>query len=48
MTDNDLYGGLIRRHILHHAAEHPIFDLGIIEELRRHRYEMSAGRLYPM
>lgn len=26
----------------------PIFGLGIIEELRRHGYEMSAGTLYPM
>jgi DNA-binding PadR family transcriptional regulator len=48
MTDKDLYGGLIRLHILHHAAEAPIFGLGIIEELRRHGYELSAGTLYPM
>lgn len=48
MTDKELYGGLIRLHILHHAAEAPIFGLGIIEELRRHGYEMSAGTLYPM
>lgn len=48
MTDKDLYGGLIRLHILHHAAEGPIFGLGIIEELRRHGYEISAGTLYPM
>lgn len=48
MTDKDLYGGLIRLHILHHAAEGPIFGLGIIEELRHHGYEMSAGTLYPM
>ena len=27
MTDKDLYGGLIRQHILHHAAEEPIFGL---------------------
>lgn len=48
MTDRDLYGGLIRLHVLHHAAEEPIFGLGIIEELRRHGYEISAGTLYPM
>ncbi len=47
MTDKDLYGGLIRLHILHHAAEEPVFGLGIIEELRRHGYEMSAGTVYP-
>ncbi|MFM0415926.1 PadR family transcriptional regulator [Paraburkholderia aromaticivorans] len=48
MTDNDLCGGLIRLHVLHHAGEEPIFGLGIIEELRRHGYEISAGTLYPM
>ncbi|AGU49111.1 transcriptional regulator, PadR-like family [Variovorax paradoxus B4] len=48
MTDKDLYGGLIRLHILHLAAVEPIFGLGIIEELRHHGYEMSAGTLYPM
>jgi len=47
MNDRALYGGLIRLHILHHAAEEPVFGLGIIEELRRHGYEMSAGTLYP-
>nr|WP_277622245.1 PadR family transcriptional regulator [Shewanella sp. MM_2022_3] len=39
---------MIRLHILHHAAEEPIFGLGIIEELRHHGYELSAGTLYPM
>ena len=48
MTDKDLYGGLIRLHILHHAAEGPLFGLGIMEELRRHGYEIGAGTLYPM
>lgn len=48
MTGNDLYGGLIRLHILHHAGEEPIFGLGIIEELHRHGYKISAGTLYPM
>lgn len=48
MTDKDLYGGLIRLHILHHAAEEPVFGLGIIEELGRHGYDLSPGTLYPM
>ncbi|MGK8405149.1 PadR family transcriptional regulator [Burkholderia cenocepacia] len=39
---------MIRLHILHHTAEGPVFGLGIIEELRHHGYEMSAGTLYPM
>ncbi len=48
MTDKDLYIGLIRLHVLHHAAVEPVFGLGIIEELRRHGYELSAGTLYPL
>ena len=48
MNDKDLYGGLIRLHILHHAGEEPVFGLGIIEELGHHGYEISAGTLYPM
>ena len=48
MDDKDLYSGLIRLHILHHAAHEPIFGLGIIEELGRHGYKLSAGTLYPL
>lgn len=44
----DLYGGLIRLHILYHASQEPVFGLGIIEELGRHGYKLSAGTLYPM
>lgn len=48
MSDQDLYGGLIRLHVLHHAAQEPVFGLGIIEELRHHGYALSPGTLYPM
>lgn len=34
--DRDLYTGLIRLHVLHHATEEPIFGLGMIKELNRH------------
>ena len=44
----DLYTGLVRLHILHHAAEGPIFGLGMIEELGRHGYRLSPGTLYPV
>ena len=44
----DLYSGLIRLHVLHHAAEKPIFGLGLIEELGRHGYRISPGSLYPI
>jgi PadR family transcriptional regulator, regulatory protein PadR len=48
VTTNAIYSGLIRLHILHHAAQEPIFGLGIIEELGRHGYKLSAGTLYPL
>lgn len=48
MSDKDLYSGLIRLHILYHAAREPIFGLGIIEELARHGYKLSPGTLYPV
>jgi PadR family transcriptional regulator PadR len=44
----DLLSGLIRIHILYHACKEPIFGLGMIEELQRHGYKLSAGTLYPM
>jgi len=47
-ADRDLYSGLIRLHILHHAAEEPIFGLGMAEELARHGYRISPGTLYPL
>jgi PadR family transcriptional regulator PadR len=46
--DRDLYSGLIRLHILHHACDEPIFGLGMIEELARHGYRISPGTLYPI
>jgi PadR family transcriptional regulator, regulatory protein PadR len=46
--DRDLYSGLIRLHVLHHATEEPIFGLGMIEELNRHGYRISPGSLYPI
>jgi DNA-binding PadR family transcriptional regulator len=47
-SDYWLYSGLIRLHILHHAAHEPIFGLGIMEELGRHGYRLSPGTLYPL
>jgi DNA-binding PadR family transcriptional regulator len=47
-ADRDLYSGLIRLHVLHHATEEPIFGLGMIEELARHGYRISPGSLYPL
>lgn len=35
-------------HILHHAALGPIYGQWMIEELRRHRFDISPGSLYPL
>lgn len=48
LADRDLYSGLIRLHVLHHAVEGPIFGLRMIEELGRHGYRISAGTMYPL
>lgn len=44
----DLYSGLIRIHVLHHACEEGIFGLGMIHELRRHGYRIGPGTIYPL
>ncbi len=43
-----LYTGLIRLHVLHHAVNEAVYGFAMIEELRRHGYELSAGTLYPI
>lgn len=47
-SDQEFYGGLIRLHILHHAAQAPIFGLWLMEELQRHGYRIGPGTLYPI
>ncbi|MEX1256677.1 MAG: PadR family transcriptional regulator [Gemmatimonadota bacterium] len=42
------FGGFIRIHVLHHAAEAPIYGLAMMDELRRHGYEVGPGTLYPL
>jgi PadR family transcriptional regulator, regulatory protein PadR len=49
-TDNyqELYAGLIRLHVLHHACGESIYGLQMIQELSRHGYRIGAGTLYPI
>ena len=35
-------------HILHHAAEEPVYGQSILQELRRHGYDVSPGTIYPI
>jgi DNA-binding PadR family transcriptional regulator len=48
MKHQELFKGLIRLHILHHAAEGEFYGQWMIEELSHHGYKMSPGTLYPM
>ncbi|WP_221566775.1 PadR family transcriptional regulator [Alkalihalobacillus sp. TS-13] len=51
MTDKvlrKLFLGFIQIHILHHAKEDPIYGSWMVEELREHGYDISAGTLYPI
>lgn len=43
-----LFLGFIHIHILHHAKEEPVYGSWMLEELREHGYEISAGTLYPI
>jgi PadR family transcriptional regulator, regulatory protein PadR len=41
------FHGLIRLHILYHAAKESTYGAEITEELVRHGYRLSQGTLYP-
>jgi len=43
-----IFLGFIHIHILHHAKEEPFYGTWMIEELKEHGYDMSAGTLYPL
>lgn len=48
MEHRELLSGLVRLHVLHHAAEGDLYGNWMIEELERHGYKISPGTLYPM
>jgi PadR family transcriptional regulator, regulatory protein PadR len=48
LKHRELLKGLIRLHILHHAAESEFYGQWMIAELAHHGYELSPGTLYPM
>jgi DNA-binding PadR family transcriptional regulator len=48
MEHHELLSGLVRLHVLHHAAEGDLYGNWMIEELARHGYKISPGTLYPM
>jgi DNA-binding PadR family transcriptional regulator len=44
----DFFLGFIKIHIIHHAAQEPVYGLSLIEELRRHGYPLGPGTMYPI
>ena len=44
----ELFDGLIRLHVLLHAAHEPIFGLAMMHELEHHGYHVGPGTLYPL
>jgi DNA-binding PadR family transcriptional regulator len=44
----DFFLGFVKIHVLHHAAQEPVYGLALIDELRRHGYELGPGTLYPL
>jgi PadR family transcriptional regulator PadR len=45
---HDFLLGFVKVHVLHHVAQGPIYGLAMIEELRRHGYQIGPGTLYPL
>jgi PadR family transcriptional regulator PadR len=44
----DVFLAFVRVHVLHHAALGRTFGAEMMEELKRHGYDISPGTLYPM
>jgi DNA-binding PadR family transcriptional regulator len=44
----DFFLGFVKIHILHHAAEAPVYGAAMMVELRRHGYDLGPGTLYPL
>jgi len=48
IVTRDFLLGIVRLHILFHAAQEPVFGLDLLRELAEHGYDLSPGTLYPM
>lgn len=44
----DLFLGFVRVHILYHAAKETVYGVDLMEELKRHGYQISPGTMYPI
>ena len=43
----DFFIGFIKIHILYHASKEEIYGAELINEIKRHGYNISPGTLYP-
>ncbi len=48
VAQKEIYGGLVRLHVLHHASSEPIYGKGMMDELAHHGYRLGPGTLYPI
>jgi len=46
--DREFRRAFWKLHVLHHAAEEPVYGLWLLEELGSHGYRVSPGTLYPL
>ncbi|KAB2931634.1 MAG: helix-turn-helix transcriptional regulator [Leptonema illini] len=47
-ADREIRLAIWKIHILHHAAEGPIYGLWMMHELAEHGHRLSPGTLYPI
>jgi DNA-binding PadR family transcriptional regulator len=45
---HDFFLGFVKVHVLHHAAQEPVYGLALLDELRRHGYELGPSTIYPL
>jgi len=48
MLERKFFVGFVRVHLLYHASKEDIYGVEMIDELRRHGYNISPGTLYPI
>ena len=45
---HEFFLGFVKVHVLHHAAQEPVYGQAMIDELRRHGYELGPSTIYPL
>ncbi|MBB6053820.1 PadR family transcriptional regulator [Armatimonas rosea] len=43
----EIFLAFVKVHLLHHAAEAPIYGIEMIDELTHHGYKIGPGTIYP-